>query len=387
MASTLANINSTINDRRRDTGSTAIDMTGDGFRAVNSTLQVWNQSHDWEFQIEETILNYNEGITYYAVPTAFKAAIDMRYYKGLRRSEFDMVSETMFDSDTLTRRRFAISTTGQTERLRIKGTGNTLQIDPSSELTSNGTWVGATAISNVATDSYEFFDLNSSVSFDYSGTTGTITKTLTTGVDLTEYQNRSSIYWNVYFPSVTNWTSMTLKIGTDASNYYTASVTTDYLGQSLTANQWAKFKIAWSSFTTVGSPTITNIAYIQLTIAFSIDPAATGFRIEDLFISENIPIVFEYYSTNMVQAASGGAKTQIFSNSSNTTDTPLWTGKWDFITESFINSVLETIFWMTGEYDDMALATKKIETIVNNLKQRIPSRRRYPEMAIKFDIN
>jgi len=388
LATTLSDINNLINDRRRDSGSNSVNMTTEGFRAINGTLDLWNQMHEWEFQIEETLINYNEGITWYSTPSngtasILKAPVDLRYYKGGRTKEFDMTSSSGFDSDILTPRKFAISTKGQTEYLRIKAAGDKIDLDPATALTSNGTWVGATAISNVATDSYEFFDQNASLTFDYSGTSGTLTKTLTSGVDLSKYKNRSSVVWNHKSSTYTNWTSMTLKFGSSDSAYYTASVTSDYLSNDPTADQWNKFKIAWADLTTVGSPDITDIVYIQLTIAYSVNPANAQW-IENLFVSENVPLVFEYYSNNMV--SDSGTKTQKFTDSSDTNDTPLWTEKWDFITESFINSVLEVIFFITGEYTDMAAVQNKVAQIVNNLKTKLPSRRRYPEMAMKFDI-
>lgn len=384
---TLANIISILNDRRGDTTNNSVDMTADGFRAINGALDIWNQTHEWEFQIEKSIINYNPGISYYTIPMSgtavvYKAPINLKYYKGSKTKEFDFMSESSFDSSPLSRNRFAISTVGQTARVRVHASGDMMQIDPAASLTSNGTWIGASAISNVATDSYEYFDLGSSVSFDYSGTSGTITKTLDTGIDLSKYRGRSSLYWNMDSTVWTNWSSATLKIGTDSSNYYTASVTSDYLGEAPTSGQWSKFKIAWSSLTAVGSPTITDIKYIQLTIAFSSNPSSI-MRIENFFISEDVPLLFEYYSNAMV--ISGTTKYQKFQNSATTTDNPLWTGQWDFVTESFVNSVLEILFAMTGEYSDMNIAINKVTDIVKNLKSKLPSRRRYPGMEMKFE--
>ena len=387
MATTLADIVSLINDRRSDTGTNSIDMTGDGFRAINSALNIWNQQHEWEFQIDKYSFNYNEGITFYNTPRSgtvsiFKAPLSMNYFKSPANKSFDMVSDSSFDQETLTPRRFSINTRGQTERMKVKASGNNMQIDTASELTSNGTWIGASAISSVATDSYESWEQASSVSFNFAGTTGTITKTLTSSIDLTPYINRGSVYWNVDSTVWTNWTSMTLKLGSSASVYYTASVTTDYLSD--TPSGWTKFKIPWSSFTSVGTPDYTAINYIQLQIVFSSDPAAV-MRIENFFISEDVPMVLEYYTTYMTNSA--GTKAQTFGSATATTDNPLWSGKWDWVTEGFVNSVLEIIFWMTGEKEDMLKAESNVIKIVDNLKKKLPSRRKYPEMAMKFDIN
>lgn len=387
MATQLANLNSTINDRRRDTGSNSIDMTTVGFRAINSALQVWNQMHEWEFQISQTIFNYNPGITTYTVPSDYKLPIGVKNYRNPRTSTFAMLGEGHFDDESIEVRKFAFETIDQVEYMRVKAPGDLAVLHQATTYDGNGTWVGATAISNVGTDLYESFDLNASISFDYSGTSGTLTVTDMNPVNISRFLNRAGVAWNYFPTSVTNFTSMSIKFGSDASNYWSGTATTDYLGRTLTANQWNRFKIAWSSLTKTGSPDLENIDYIQFTLAYSVDPVMVSARIENVFATENIPLLLEYYTTSMVKAASGGTKTQIFATAANTTDTPLWSGKWDFVTEAFINSVLEYIFFITGEYTDESIALGKIRDIVNNVKVKLPSRRRYPEMALTFSTN
>ena len=60
MTTTLNDLNTVINDRRRDTGTNSIDMTTVGFRAINSTLQIWNGVHDWPWTIKT--VNFNTGV-------------------------------------------------------------------------------------------------------------------------------------------------------------------------------------------------------------------------------------------------------------------------------------------------------------------------------------
>ena len=386
MAVTLSTINNLINDKRRDTGSGSIDMTAEGFRAINSTLNIWQQMHDWEFTLETSNFNYNEGITYYSVPTDFKSVYDLRFYKGPKITEFDLVASGDFDKDTLKTNRMAIQTLAQTQLLRVKTTGLKSTINSATAYNNPGTWAGASGIGTVATDSYEYFELGSSVSFAMTSVSaGTLTNSTFTAVDLSRFVNRSNVYFNVYLGSVSNFTSITLKWGTDASNYYTYTSTTDYLGSSFAANTWTKVKSPWSSATTVGTPTNTSIAYLQVTFNYSVAVTASSNRIENFFVSENTPISLEYYSTNMVINAAGTTKSPIFQSSGATTDKPLWTGSWDYVSEAFAQSVMEIIFWITGEYTDEKLAIEKIAPIVDNLKRRLPTRKRNPEMSFTFE--
>lgn len=387
MTTTLNDINNLINDRRRDSGSNSIDMTTVGFRAINSTMQIWNEVHDWPWTIKNTNFNYNPGVTQYTVPSDFKFPLTLKPYKpNEKTAEFWLVSPLKFDSSLYTRR-FAIDINGGTQYLRVKSIdGLNVTIETATSYNDNGTWTGATAISNVSTDEYEGYSLPSSVKFDYSGTSGTLTNSTFQSIDLSSFRDRSNIYFDIYIPTVTSLTSFSLKWGTDASNYYTVTVTTDYLGAAFVTG-WNRIKIAWSSPTTVGTPTITSIGYLQLTVAYSVNPAATAFRVQNFFVSENIPITLTYYSVNMVYDVSSTTQLQLFNDSSATTDYPLWSGRWDVATEPFINSVLETIFWITGEYSDKALAQQRIMEIVQPLKQRYPSQRRYPTMQFSTNTN
>jgi len=386
MSTDLAYLNTVINDRRRDTSTNSIDMSTVGFRAINSTLQIWNEVHDWPWTIKTVNFNYNPGIYQYTVASDFKFPLTLQAYKpSMSRASFTLVSPLKFPS-SLYSQRFAVSNVASVQYLMVKSLdGNNSTINAATAYNQNGTWAGATAISNVSTDNYEGFTWPSSISFDYSGTSGTLTNSTMSSVDLTAFRNRSSLYIDLYLSSVTSITSVSLKWGTDSSNYYTVTSTTNYLGQSLVVG-WNRIKFAWSSPTTVGTPTVTSIGYLQMTIAYSVNPSATGFYFQNVFISENVPLTLTYYSTNMVTTLLG-VQAQLFASAAATTDTPMWTGRWDIATEPFINSVLELIFSMTGEYTDMNVARQKIIEIVTPLKARYPSQRRYPTLQFSTDTN
>lgn len=393
MSTTLAEINALINDRRRDSTSNTIDMTGDGFRAINSVLDLWSQSHDWPWTIKDVKFNYNSGIDWYSLDTIasdFKTPLTLKPYKNENKSEeFWMVAQSKFDSAQTKTRRFAITDMNGKQYLRMNaGYGNKVSVHTATQYNNDGTWVGDTAISNVSTDEYEGFELPTSVKFDYSGTSGTLTNSTMTSVDLNSYADRSNLYLDLYIPEVENFTSVTIKFGSGAGDYYQITTTTDYLGETPSEdNEWYRFKFSWNSPTTVGSPDITAIDYIQITLSYSVDQSATGFRIQNIFISENVPVVLTYYSNNMVYDVSAGIQTAHFTDSGDTTDYPLWSGKWDVVTEAFINSVLEIIFFMTGEYTDFGISKQKINEIVEDLKQKHPSRRRKPATFITVDLN
>lgn len=387
MATTLANLNTSIDDKRRSTGSGTISSTGNGFRAINSTLQLWNMQHEWPWQKEFTNFNYNEGITWYTVPSNFKAVLDVRPVRPPQTDEFYMVTGNAFDSAELLAFRFGITEVTQTRYLRMKYAGNKTTINNATD-TGTGTWTASGGVSNLADDSYEFFDLTASVSFDYTGTTGTVSTTLASAIDVSRYAQRSSFYVNVFLQSVTGLTGVVLKVGNSASNYLTTTVTTDYLGNALAVG-WNRVKLTWDGSTTVvGTLTNSTFQYTALTITYSGSVTTYNNRMENWFVTENIPIRLDYYSSAMViDISASNAKLQIFNDSAATSDTPMWTGEWDWVTEEFVNSVMEIIFNLTGEADDQADANVKIKEQVDNLKRKIPSSRRYPQISMTVDLN
>jgi hypothetical protein len=201
------------------------------------------------------------------------------------------------------------------------------------------------------------------------------------------YAQRSTVYFDVFLQDVADFTSITLKVGSSSSDYITGSITTDYLGNALVSG-WNRCSLVWNGSTTVvGTLDTSAFDYLQVTIAYSSNPSTVSNRIENFFISENIPVVMEYYTHFMVTDISSGTKEQTFTDSSATGDTTLWTEDWDYVNEAFVNSVLEIIFWMTGELDDRAVAIERIRGFIEPLKAKMPSRQRYPKMQIVPDLN
>jgi len=390
MSTTLSTLNTLINDRRRDTTSNSVDMQTDGFRAIIGALQIWNTEHDWPWQITKTLIDYNEGVDTYRLSSslAFKAILDVRPQRqDGKKTEFKYLSNNKFDSDSVYSYKTAIKTEDQKKYLRLKYTGETLQLHDLASVTANGTWVGASAISNVEQDLYESFSGLGSLKFDYSGTSGTLTISDMTAQNVTRYAQRSKIYFDVYLQSVTNFTSITVKVGSSASDYITAAITTDYLGNALVVG-WNRLVLDWNGTTTVvGTPDETAFDYVQFTVAYSSNPSTVSNRIENLFISENVPVVLEYYANFMCYDVSAATKLQSFNDSSATTDYPLWSEEWDLVNEAFVNSVLEIIFWMTGETKERETAIERIKAFVDPLKAKLPSRRRYPSMQISPEVN
>jgi hypothetical protein len=117
------------------------------------------------------------------------------------------------------------------------------------------------------------FDLNPAL----SATNGNLTNSTLTAVDLSAVANTGNFETWLYIPDTYNVTSIVLSIGTDSSNYYSASLAVNYDGNGL-VNGWNYFSLPWASFTTTGAPTTSNIKYNSIQVNYNASfTTTTGF--------------------------------------------------------------------------------------------------------------
>lgn len=122
--------------------------------------------------------------------------------------------------------------------------------------TANGTWTASGDANTVATDSTNKKYDSSSVSFNITvtGTSATLSNTGLSHVDLSSNKETGYFEFWVNIPSVTNFASVSIRIGnTLSSDDYLATLTQDANGNNL-SDGWNRLKINWSSMTTTGTP-------------------------------------------------------------------------------------------------------------------------------------
>lgn len=141
-------------------------------------------------------------------------------------------------------------------------------------------WTVAGDGSNLAVDNVDFINGSASLSFDgaSSNTAITLTKSTIGPLDLTIYKGHEVFLW-VKVPNITGLTNFILKWGSDASNYYSQTVTTTHEGLAFyTGSNLLRFN--WPT-TTTGTPDVTKISYLQLTITKTNSMAAqTGWHVD-----------------------------------------------------------------------------------------------------------
>ena len=148
-------------------------------------------------------------------------------------------------------------------------------------------WVAGGNASGLALDQTFYYQQPGALRFNLAnaGTQGTLTKTINP-IDLTQFLGVGVAFLALELPT-TDFTSFELRIGSSAGNYYTVSNTSGTLG--FTINSFMLVAFDQSLATTVGSPDITNISYIQVLFNYS-GTAQVNVRTGDLFIALPTPM-------------------------------------------------------------------------------------------------
>lgn len=176
-------------------------------------------------------------------------------------------------------------------------------------IASNGTWAGSSDATNVRTDTQRYKTGSGSVAFDSLGgaTTIVLTNSTMTAVDYSAMAGFGKGFLWVYIPSTTP-SSITLKWGSDAANYYSVSVTTRQNGRSFIAG-WNLISFDWQSATETGTVVDTAINYAELTITNAVATALKGYRIDALRFGIGREFTPKYYSTKIVRTEAGVRQT------------------------------------------------------------------------------
>lgn len=174
-----------------------------------------------------------------------------------------------------------------------------IELDP---FTATTGWTLAGTASGLTLDSTVFYQDPGSLRFLLTGAgTGTLTKTISRQ-DLTNYVGVGVVFLAIRIPStetLANLTSISVKLGSSASAYYSVTATTGFLG-AWTLGEWLLVALDLATATTTGSPTITNITYSQISIVTA--GTITNFYIGDFWIALPNPMTAIYETASIFMA-------------------------------------------------------------------------------------
>lgn len=186
--------------------------------------------------------------------------------------------------------------------------------------------------------------------------------------DLSDFDETGVWIFESYIPDVTEFTSVTLYWGSDSSNYYSATVTTDIDGAAF-QDGWNTVKINWSDATATGSPDTSAITYIRYQVNYSASQGDdTDFRIDYLRIARPETLTYHYVSWD-VGTNSGGTALSTFTA---TTDIPFFSGKYDQYRYAVAHKMASIMFYKVRLREDAAVENQEAYTALNRQKDIFP---------------
>jgi len=192
--------------------------------------------------------------------------------------------------------------------------GESMIIHNLDSITDNGTWAVSGDGLNLAVDE-QYTTGTGSLRFSTTYATGTaiLTNSTINPIDLTDYIDNGFLFLDVFNPSDTNLTSINIKIGSDASNYYSVSSITRYNGQGI-GKSFGQVGFDLSTKTTVGSPVLTANTYIEITITIPVGYSGV-IRVDNLFVANPTYFTLPYYSLYNIKDLTGIYKEKITTTS------------------------------------------------------------------------
>lgn len=127
----------------------------------------------------------------------------------------------------------------------------------------------------------------------------------TNTVDVSDYKSVGSILVWAYIASATNLTNFILRIGTDASNYYSITITTNNEGASFYAG-WNLLRFDFVNKSTTGTPTDTACSYVAIYMTKDAAKVSeTDYRFDNLVMKMGKHYDVVYYSRYLWQNSNG----------------------------------------------------------------------------------
>ena len=337
-------VNAILNLTNTAIGDASTDRVtaAERLQSVNEAV-IWLQEElQNDLQNVTYALDYFDTIHYYKVTTALADLLDGA---DLRRKEADQdltfthksarelseeIGQNFGESSWAIERRDAnaylvVNHDSKYGALVISGFDSTTD--------GGGTWALDTTNgdgTNLTVDTNEFVQGSGCLNFDIdvsqtANNKVVLTNSTLTAIDLSDYEDISSFLFDVYIPSATYTSSFTLYWGSDSSNYWSATVTTDING-SAWATGWNTVKINWADATKTLSPDVAALDYIQLDLNYTASQADdTDYRIDHLRVVRPEKLTFHYLSW-YVGTNSGGTDLVAFTA---TSDIPYFSGQYD----------------------------------------------------------
>lgn len=225
---------------------------------------------------------------------------------------FDVAKQNIFSMANMFTMNF--NTGLKTIRLNCPFLNPPVVINQIEAIATNGTWAAGGTASNLAVNNTNFAQGAGSLQFDIGLGAGWLENSTMTAVDLSEVENQSSLFDWVSVPTGSDLTSVELRFGSSASDYWTLTVTQNQQGTAF-VNGWNLEQFPWASMTVVGSPDSSSITYARITLNVTADMTACLVNGLDSILGTILN--YEYYSKYLFRDAITGAFQETVTDDSN----------------------------------------------------------------------
>lgn len=315
----LSDILSETNETARNSTTGTLDNTK-RTRAINRILQELQDFADWKFTRRTKTFYFIDGVYEYSLQNHVGASCqdndgstsipDFKNPYDLRPIEQSDISLDYQDDkrvrENVRRNRFNYEYAVDNDLLIVGYPKQvSAQLHDCDSLTANGTWTASGDASNLTIDDVIYEEGSGSLNFDTTaGTSLIITNPSLASKNYTTLQNKSYLTLKVWLPTITNFTSIEVRWGSDASNYWSKTETAPAGNRDLKVGK-NLFAFRWGDATQTGSPDVTAIDYLQIRITYASAVTDTDFRIDDIRIGKEVEMELDYYSLAMVRDTAG----------------------------------------------------------------------------------
>lgn len=256
---------------------------------------------------------YGQAAFDYACPSDLKGnrLIDLRPQvnramtdvpRQLRSQDFDLVKASVMSGSRLEVRWNGYM---KTVRIALPSLSN-IEVNTCDSVTGNGTWAVGGGASDIQTDNLYYTSGSGSLRYSLSGD-GYIENSTMAAVDLTDYLNRGVLFCRAYCEA-TLPTALALRWGSDASDYWSKSVSAQWDGTAFQVG-WNLLGFDWQTAAKTGTPDVTATDYVRFST--SIVGTASPVYFDSIVCSLGSIYEMEYYSKYLFRSAAGVFKERV----------------------------------------------------------------------------
>lgn len=249
-------------------------------------------------------------VTSYAVPNDLKGTkiIDIRPQTGIHISDevFQWYNSEFQQYKDRVQGIFAIQDNSGAKTIQIsRRTSGGKTLHTMDGVSYNGTWIPSAAITDLTADQNNKLSGTGSLRFKINtfSTTATLTNSSMKPVDVSSFNSNGSIFMWMYVSKPNAVTNVSLRWGTNSTNYFTQTVTQTHDGLNFMIG-WNLIRFDMFGANVTGTPNQTSIGYLRVAIGYDGTEIDTV-RLDNIVVREPQIFEIEYYSKFLFRDSSG----------------------------------------------------------------------------------